>query len=225
MDFWARRKAAVEAETRAVDAQRLEDAAAVEAKAQEEKTDAELLEELGLPEPETLGPEGDFKAFLEDGVPQRLKSRALRCLWRSNPILANVDGLVDYGEDFTDASCVIENMQTAYQVGKGMLAHVEELARQAEARAANETLAEGRLEGDAPPVPVTDTASSGPPSGSTQSAATSDGFATDVVDISEPAPDPSAPSDHPAPVFSEEDAGSDFPSRRRMAFTFDDQRA
>ncbi|MFT7596716.1 MAG: hypothetical protein ACI8R4_004055 [Paracoccaceae bacterium] len=44
--------------------------------------------------------------------------------------------MVDYGEDFTDAACVIENMQTAYQVGKGMLAHVEEMARQAEAEAA-----------------------------------------------------------------------------------------
>ena len=51
-------------------------------------------------------------------------------------MLANVDGLVDYGEDFTDAALVVENLQTAYQVGKGMLAHVEEMARQAEAKAA-----------------------------------------------------------------------------------------
>jgi hypothetical protein len=29
---------------------------------------------------------------------------------------------------------VVENMQTAYQVGKGMLKHVEEMARQAEER-------------------------------------------------------------------------------------------
>ena len=49
-------------------------------------------------------------------------------------MLANVDGLVDYGEDYTDAACVIEGLQTAYQVGKGMLAHVEEMARQAEAQ-------------------------------------------------------------------------------------------
>jgi hypothetical protein len=40
--------------------------------------------------------------------------------------------LVDYGEDFTDSAMVVENMQTAYQVGKGMLKHVQEMARQAE---------------------------------------------------------------------------------------------
>ncbi|MEC8039849.1 MAG: DUF3306 domain-containing protein, partial [Pseudomonadota bacterium] len=51
----------------------------------------------------------------------------------SNPVLANVDMLVDYGEDFTDSAMVVENLQTAYQVGKGMKAHVEELARQARA--------------------------------------------------------------------------------------------
>lgn len=43
--------------------------------------------------------------------------------------------LVDYGEDFTDAAMAVENIQTAYQVGKGMLKHVEEMARQAEERA------------------------------------------------------------------------------------------
>ena len=56
-----------------------------------------------------------------------------------NPTLANLDGLIDYGEDYTDAATVIENMQTAYEVGKGMLAHVEELARQAEEKLAAET--------------------------------------------------------------------------------------
>ena len=49
-------------------------------------------------------------------------------------MLANVDMLVDYGEDFTDKAMVVENMQTAYQVGKGMLKHVQEMARQAEER-------------------------------------------------------------------------------------------
>ena len=42
--------------------------------------------------------------------------------------------LVDYGEDFTDSATVIENLQTTYQVGKGMLKHVEEMARQAAER-------------------------------------------------------------------------------------------
>ena len=71
-------------------------------------------------------------------VPDRLRRRALRCLWLANPALANLDGLIDYGEDFTDSATVIENMQTAYQVGKGMTEHVLEMARQAEDQAKEE---------------------------------------------------------------------------------------
>ena len=67
-------------------------------------------------------------------VPDRIRRKALRTLWRSNPVLANVDMLVDYGEDFTDSATVIENLQTTYQVGMGMLKHVEEMARQAAER-------------------------------------------------------------------------------------------
>ena len=127
-DFWSKRKAAVgaEADAELAEAQEI----AVEASA-EEKTDAEILDELGLPDPDNMKAGDDFSAFMNDLVPARLKTRALRKLWRLNPLLANIDGLVDYGEDFTDAAMVIENMQTTYQVGKGMMAHVKELARQA----------------------------------------------------------------------------------------------
>ncbi|KAE9628208.1 DUF3306 domain-containing protein [Parasedimentitalea maritima] len=143
-DFWARRKAAVEAE--AVEDARVE----VQLQAQErdvrvaEKSDAEILADLELPDPNTLGEGDDFKVFLTETIPARIRTRALRRLWLTNPVLANIDGLVDYGEDFTDASCVIENIQTAYQVGKGMTAHVDEMARQAaeEAEAAEQQLAE-----------------------------------------------------------------------------------
>jgi hypothetical protein len=127
-DFWSKRKAAVEAATDAEFAEAHE--ATLEASAAE-KTDAEILDELGLPDPDNMKEGDDFSAFMNDLVPARLKTRALRKLWRLNPLLANVDGLVDYGEDFTDAAMVIENMQTTYQVGKGMMAHVKELARQA----------------------------------------------------------------------------------------------
>lgn len=137
-DFWSRRKAAVEAE-QAEDLRKVEAQALAERDASlEEQSDAEILQELGLPDPDELSEGDDFKVFLTETVPARIRSRALRRLWLTNPVLANVDGLVDYGEDFTDASCVIENLQTAYQVGKGMTAHVDELARQAEAEAAAE---------------------------------------------------------------------------------------
>ncbi len=127
-DFWSKRKAAVEAEAEA----ELNEAHETEVAASSaEKTDDELLEELGLPDPDDMKEGDDFSAFMNDKVPARLKTRALRKLWRLNPILANVDGLVDYGEDFTDAAMVFENMQTTYQVGKGMMEHVKEMARQA----------------------------------------------------------------------------------------------
>ncbi len=131
-DFWSRRKAAVQAEAEA-------EIAAVEAQVLseqhaelEKKTDAEILAEFDLPDPDALQPGDDVSGFMAKAVPDRLRRRALRRLWRLNPVLANVDGLVDYGEDYTDAACVIENLQTAYQVGKGMLAHVEALAAKAE---------------------------------------------------------------------------------------------
>ena len=89
-----------------------------------EQTDAEVLEELGLPDPDTLEKGDDFSSFMNGAVPTRLRNRALRKLWLTNPVLANIDELVDYGEDFTDAATVVENMQTAYQVGKGWLRDV-----------------------------------------------------------------------------------------------------
>ena len=133
--FWSRRKAGVAAEAEAEQAAREAKTLAEEHAALEDKTDEELLTELDLPDPDTLKMGDDFKAFMTKAVPDHLRRRALRTLWRSNPVLANVDMLVDYGEDFTDSATVIENMQTTYQVGKGMLKHIKEMARQEEERA------------------------------------------------------------------------------------------
>ncbi|WP_147113804.1 DUF3306 domain-containing protein [Tateyamaria sp. syn59] len=115
-DFWSRRRAGVEAEEQALEARAVQ----AEAAKLEDRPDEEILAELNLPEPETLDSPNAVRDFLKAELPQRLKTRALRRLWRLNPVLANLDGLVDYGEDFTDAAMVIEKMQTVYQVGKGM---------------------------------------------------------------------------------------------------------
>jgi hypothetical protein len=145
-DFWSRRKAGVEAEAQvAVQAQQAEEAAVLAAD-QAEKTDIELLEELGLPDPDNMMMGDDFSAFMSKAVPDRLRRRALRRLWLANPALANLDGLLDYGEDFTDSATVIENMQTAYQVGKGMTEHVLEMVRQAEEEAARVAQDQASLE-------------------------------------------------------------------------------
>ncbi|WP_319546975.1 DUF3306 domain-containing protein [Ruegeria conchae] len=131
-DFWSRRKAAVQAETEAEALAAEEQIITTRQVELEERSDAEILSEFDLPDPDTLQAGDDVSGFMAKAVPDRLRRRALRRLWRLNPVLANVDGLVDYGEDYTDAACVIENLQTAYQVGKGMLAHVEVLAAEAE---------------------------------------------------------------------------------------------
>lgn len=119
-DFWSRRKEAVR---QSEERQRTE-AASVELAQQradlETKSDAEILQELELPDPDTLTDKDDFRQFLSEAIPERLRRRALRRLWSVNPVLANLDGLVEYAEDYTDAATVVENMQTVYQVGKGM---------------------------------------------------------------------------------------------------------
>ncbi len=131
-DFWSRRREAVAKEAQADEAALISVSAAQREADLAGKTDEELLTEAGLGTPEELDSADAVREFLSSTLPQRLKTRALRRLWRLNPVLANVDGLVDYGEDFTDSATVIENLQTAYQVGKGMRRHVEEMARKVE---------------------------------------------------------------------------------------------
>ena len=199
-DFWSRRKAQVASEG-AAEARAAE--AAQEA-ALAEKSDAEICEDLGLPDPDTLEAGDDFRAFMDKAVPERLRRRALRRLWLSNPALANLDGMVDYGEDFTDSACVIEGMQTAYQVGKGMLAHVQEMARQAEAEAVAEA-------GDDAPEPM--------------ALAGAEGAETRVAEDAPPpeteAAAPEAWQAVPAGTVAEAEAFDDAaPPRRRMRFAF-----
>ena len=204
-DFWSRRKAQVEAEAEAE--ARASEAEALAARDAElaEKTDAELLEELQLPDPDTMGPGDDFRAFMTKAVPDRLRRRALRRLWTSNPALANLDGLLDYGEDFTDKAKVLEHMQTAYQVGKGMTAHVEEMARQAELEAnppEESPLEEEELLEDEQPEATVAMAED-----ETEETAATGDAPTATGQIAEAAPQ----------------EADEAPPRRRMSFVFQDQ--
>jgi len=143
-NFWSRRRAAVEAEAKAEAEARLAAEAQAQdqalAAAQAEKTDAEILTDLGLPNPDGMAMGDNFAAFLQKSVPEHLRRRALRKLWLSNPVLANLDGLLDHNDDFSDAATVTPDLKTTYQVGRGLLAHVEALARD-EALAQDESLA------------------------------------------------------------------------------------
>ena len=157
-DFWSRRKAAVEAETRAERAAEAARQQAVEEARLAERSDGELLAEAGLPEPEALESAEEVRAFLRSALPQRLKTRALRQLWRTNPVLANLDGLVDYDDDYTDAATVVENLQTVYRVGKGMLSGLDDVADAPAPDAAEEpnTVVAAALDDDPCAVPDRD---------------------------------------------------------------------
>jgi hypothetical protein len=89
-------------------------------------SEAEVLEHLGLPDPDDLGLGADFKQFLGKAVPKQIRQRALRRLWTSNPVLANLDGLNDYEQDFTAAATVVANLKTSYVVGEGFVKRVVE---------------------------------------------------------------------------------------------------
>ena len=75
--------------------------------------------EKDLPEVESLDYDSDYSGFMAKGVSERLRNRALRQLWRSNPILANVDGLNDYDEDFRDLGIGLQGLKTSYDAMKG----------------------------------------------------------------------------------------------------------
>lgn len=131
--LWSRRRAAVAAEE-AAEAKAAQEAEIAAQQAElAEKPDEVILEELGLPDPDTLVQGDDFTAFMAKAVPAHLRKRALRTLWRSNPVLACVDGLNDYDDDYLTGSYNQAPIKTSYQVGKGMMAHLVEMDRQAKA--------------------------------------------------------------------------------------------
>ncbi len=92
----------------------------------EDLSDEEILAKLDLPDPDELKEGDDFSGFMKAAVPDHLRKRALRKLWLSNPALANLDGLLEYGEDYTDAAMVPEVLNTAYKVGRGFLKDIVE---------------------------------------------------------------------------------------------------
>ena len=80
---------------------------------------------------DNLSYESDYTKFMGKDVPEALRRRALRQLWRSDPILANVDGLCDYDDDYTDAALAVKVLKTAHRVGQGYLTDEEVAVNQA----------------------------------------------------------------------------------------------
>lgn len=80
--------------------------------------DSFVLEDL--PDIETLDKDSDFTPFLNVNVPDQLRRLALRKLWLSDPVLANLDGLNDYDEDYSTLGMIVEKVTSVFQPGKGM---------------------------------------------------------------------------------------------------------
>ncbi len=121
---WSRRKRKAASEPDAAESKQYSTNAPAEDAGVEtpaDRTDEEVLAHLGLKDPDLLEPGDDFSAFMREAVPQHIRRRALRRLWRSNPVLANLDGLNDYDTDFTGDSVAPGALKTAYKVGVGLL--------------------------------------------------------------------------------------------------------
>lgn len=85
---------------------------------------------------DSLTYDSDFTVFMKRGVPEALKNAALRKLWRSNPVLAAVDGLNDYDLDYRTVDTILTNFQSAWKVGKGYSDKAEEIREEMEAKSA-----------------------------------------------------------------------------------------
>ncbi len=119
---WARRKEAVRQGRDAPETKEPAPSPAAEPDSSalaDETADTELLE--SLPDIDSLTLESDFTLFLRRGVPEALRRKALRKLWRLDPVFANLDGLNNYDEDYTKlGKVVLPELRSLYRVGRGM---------------------------------------------------------------------------------------------------------
>ena len=118
---WSRRKRRVAEEDAAPAAAPVAEPVEVIPEPETPEAEADLLHRLELPVPESLKEGDDFSVFMRTGVPEFLRKRALRVLWRSNPVLANLDGLNDYDDDFRSPELNQKVIATGYKIGRGFL--------------------------------------------------------------------------------------------------------
>lgn len=113
---WSRLKQAEHAKARRHDTVRT-----AEAPSQEPAPAGEADDPLkDLPPLDSLTGDSDFSVFMRPGVPEELRKAALRKLWTSDPVYANLDGLLEYGEDFAEPFRLAGVVATVYRVLEGM---------------------------------------------------------------------------------------------------------
>ena len=81
-----------------------------------------------LPDLATLTAESDYTVFLAPGVAEETQRQALRILWRSDPVLANLSGLNDYDGDYRAIGTVQQVVETVYKAGAGYLEQLASVA-------------------------------------------------------------------------------------------------
>lgn len=122
---WARRKADVAGADPADEEPVIETAspagAAPAPAAPDSDAEEPEIDLAALPDVESLDESSDFSVFMQNGIPEELRTRALQRLWRLDPSFGHIDGLLEYGEDFTGTGLAAEVVNTAYKVGKGMM--------------------------------------------------------------------------------------------------------
>lgn len=105
----------------------------------------------------------DFSIFLKRGVPDLLRKKALQKFFNSSPVLANLDGLNDYDEDYNNPLHKV--YKSTWDVARGFLTESEKLLQQTT----------GRLTRDEPPVEVASAdMSEDPPEDATEAASALD---------------------------------------------------
>lgn len=186
---WSRRKA----EARSADVEPVEEPNAP-AEAGEEAPDTPAPVDLAdLPDIDSLDASSDFSVFMRPGVPEHLRTQALRKMWRTDPIFSKLDGLVEYGEDYTIQSWPKGVIKTAYQIGRGFVNALEKAG-------------EGEEQPAAPQEPEAVPASTSEPAIASSVARTpADDAAQRPAEPEEPPAlaserEPAPPADSPAPL-------------------------
>ncbi len=124
---WSQRKRDVAKEAEAETAKQEQEAPenALEPETEEEalqllrESDPELADKIEATDISKLTYEDDFTVFMSKRVPEIIRRRALAQLWMSDPILANVDGLNDYDEDFKTAAELSKTITSSWEPGRG----------------------------------------------------------------------------------------------------------
>jgi hypothetical protein len=174
LERWSRRKREGEASDR-MDEQPGDSAARESETRSEGENDEDRLRQLQdnreaaeAVDLDNLDAASDLSPFFKEGVPKALKMAAMRAMWRTSPVFANLDGLNDYDQNFADPELIKKFTGTAWKIGRGYLTDDPEPAAEDALADAGETSGEPPDtvpdEGDAeePAIPDSDAVSAGP---------------------------------------------------------------